>query len=93
MEPTDLLDEERALLPPHQVRKYGDNQPEYRPLPSVLFDGSNGRVLSRWTLTPEERKKVADGEDLYIEQLTFGNKPQPILPNIGLREFCPADEV
>jgi len=31
-------------------------------------------------------------EDLYIEQLTFGDPLQPILPAIGLRDFCAMDE-
>jgi len=91
MEPIGFEEEQTAFLPPHQLVTYAKDQPEYRPLPVARLDGSAGRVISRWTLTAEEREAIAKGEDLYIEQLTFGQALQPILPTIGLREFCPAD--
>ena len=57
----------------------------------MLLSGKQGRMISRWTLTPDERQRIASGDDLYIEQLTFGHPFQPVLPAVGLREFCPAD--
>jgi len=48
-------------------------------------------MISRWTLTADERQRIAAGDDLYIEHLTFGHPFQPVLPAVGLREFCPAD--
>jgi hypothetical protein len=37
-------------------------------------------VISRWKLTEEERKHIADGGDLFICVLNFGMPLQPILP-------------
>lgn len=98
MEPR-LWDElDRAFLPPHRKIMLASEQPEYRPLEIVQVDGSDGRCISRWTFTPEERAQIAAGEDLYLEQLTFNpgfQDPtrlfQPILPNVGLRVLCPKD--
>src|SRR5437773_6547519 len=98
MNPIDFDPLEREFLPPHrEVIWAKDGQPNkagvprYRPLQTLVLDGQEGRVISRWTLTPAEREAIAKGEDLYLEQLTFGNKLQPILPTVGLRTFCPAD--
>jgi len=91
MEPIALEDEQRVFLPDHDVVTFAKDQPEYRPLPAVVFHGPERRVISRWTLTADERARIAAGEDLYVEQLTFGGALQPILPTIGLRDFCPAD--
>jgi hypothetical protein len=35
-------------------------------------------VYSRWTFTEEERKAIAEGADLFFQQLCFGNPLQPI---------------
>ena len=89
MEPVDFELEQTAFLPPHDLVTYAKDQPEYRPLPVARLHGAEGRVISRWTLTAEERARIAAGEDLYIELLTFGRPLQPILPTVGLRDFCP----
>ena len=92
MEPRTFDVEQALLLPPgtesHILAK---DQPQYRPLPVALLPGMEGRMISRWTLTPEERAAIAAGEDLYLEQLTFGRPLQPILPTVGLRDLCPMD--
>lgn len=41
---------------------FGEQQPEYSPLPALLFD--DGKVLIEWTFTPEERAAIARGENL-----------------------------
>lgn len=91
MEPIDLTEEERVFLPPHESVTFAKDQPEYRELPTVVLDGPEGRVISRWTLTAAERESIAKGEDLYLEQLTFGRPLQPILPSVGLRDLCPTE--
>lgn len=91
MEPTGFELEQTAFLPPHELITYAADQPEYRPLPVVRLTGKEGRVISRWTLTPEERARIAAGEDLYIEMLTFHQPLQPVLPTVGLRDFCPLE--
>jgi hypothetical protein len=56
---------------------YAEGQAEYQPLPVVRMDNA---VMSRWTLTDEERKHIADGGDLFICCMNFGGPLQPILP-------------
>lgn len=53
---------------------YGAAQPEYIPLPSLR--SPDGRVMSRWQFTEEERKQIADGADLLLTIHTF-NQPYP----------------
>jgi len=59
---------------------YAKDQPQYKPL-RCLVDDSRGdrRVTSRWTLTEEQRKAVAEGADIYLTLLTHGNPLQPIM--------------
>lgn len=60
------------------------DQPEYYPivvLPVVYSDGTEG-VIVRFRLSDEDRQKVADGGDIVLSQLTFGNRFAPV--NIGI---------
>jgi hypothetical protein len=91
MEPIAFEREQTDVLPPHDLVTYAKDQPQYRPLPVVRLHGRNGRVITRWQLTAEERLRVMSGEDIYIEILTFHEPLQPILPTVGLRGMCPAD--
>lgn len=91
MEPVTLETEDVVMLPPHDLVVFAKDQPQYRPLPAARLHGPEGRLVTRWTFTPEERARVAAGEDLFLEVLTFGRALQPLLPTVGLREMCPAD--
>jgi hypothetical protein len=63
---------------------YAREQPQYRPLRALRMQSVPGvPVLSRWTLTPEQRQAVASGADIYLQLLTFGNDLQPCLLSIG----------
>ena len=45
-----------------------EDQLEYMPIVACLVqfsDGTTARVC-RWTFTPEERQRIASGEDLYF---------------------------
>lgn len=57
---------------------YAANQPQYIPLRTLVSSGPERRVLSRWTFTPEQRKAIADGADIFLQLLTFGDPLQPI---------------
>lgn len=64
-----------------------EDQLEYKPLTVAVY-GDNAEMgprtlLSRWTLTPEERARIAAGEDLYIGLCTFGQPMQPINVQVG----------
>lgn len=57
---------------------YAKDQPEYNPLRTLRSRTEKAAVLSRWSLTPEQRKAVADGADIFLELWTFGRPLQPI---------------
>jgi len=53
-----------------------EHQDEYQNLPSIpLKDG----ILTRWELTEEERKLVAETGNIWLEMLTFGRPVTPIM--------------
>ena len=82
----------------HLEHVYAKDQPQYNPLPTLVGTGRDGKVLSRWILTQEERDAIAVGADIYLTLLTFGDPLQPIilevpvcdadLENIALRMGC-----
>lgn len=49
-------------LPGSTAVIFGHNQPEYVPLPALIYP--DGRVLIEWTFTPAERAAIARGENL-----------------------------
>lgn len=56
------------------------DQPQYIPiivLPVRYSDGISGMVV-RFRLSDEDRKAIADGADLMVSELTFGNPFTPI---------------
>lgn len=62
---------------------FAKDQPEYIPLRTLVYEtfpqSGDVRVMSRWTLTDEQRKVVAEGGDIYLTCLTFGRPLQPVL--------------
>ncbi len=56
---------------------YAKNQPEYVPLRTLVSNGRDRRVLSRWEPTLEQRKAISEGADVYLQLLTFGQPLQP----------------
>lgn len=67
--------------------KVAEQQPEYDTMtvvqsPSACFPGAIN-VVSRWQLTPEERQRIADGEDIYLTLLTANGSPQPVIVSCG----------
>lgn len=66
-------------LEQHQV-VYAKDQPEYMPLPTLK--SPDGKVMSRWTFTDEERRLIAEGADLYLTLWTFNMPLQPIMVEV-----------
>lgn len=62
----------------HLETKYAEHQPEYIPLRTLKSKSEMGQVISRWTLTAEQRKMIADGADIFLELSTFHQPLQPI---------------
>lgn len=44
-----------------------------------------GIVLTRWAFTEEERRAIADGEDLFVSSLTFNNPFQALKIEVGMK--------
>jgi len=57
-----------------------NGQPEYQTLTALR--GTDGRVMSRWHLTPIERQAIAEGADLMLTLKTDGLYP-PTLIQVG----------
>ena len=61
---------------------FAKDQPQYIPLRTLVYEtypnSGDIRVMSRWTLTPEQRKAVAEGADVFLTCLTFGRPLQPV---------------
>lgn len=57
---------------------YGEEQPQYIPLPALSSHDKKMRVLTRWSPSAEQRRRIAEGEDLLLELVTFGSPLQPI---------------
>jgi len=62
---------------------YAKEQPQYIPLRTLTSVGPDRKVYSRWTLTDDQRARVADGYDIFLELSTFGHPLQPIRMAIG----------
>lgn len=58
------------------------DQPEYLPLPALVFDGVERRVVSCWKLGLWERLVVLVTGRLWMSVLTFGAPLQPQLPEV-----------
>jgi hypothetical protein len=56
---------------------YAKDQPEYQPLPSIRR--SDGAILTRWVLSEQEKRAVAEQGFIYLEVLTFNKPLQPLL--------------
>jgi hypothetical protein len=55
---------------------YAADQPEYQPLPA--FKCVNGKILTRWELSEDERKLVSEQGYLYLAVSTFNQPLQPV---------------
>jgi hypothetical protein len=63
---------------------FGKGQEEYRELPALRTP--DGTVITFWKFTPEEKERLRDLDGVYIQQLTFNNALQPILPMLELSD-------
>ena len=63
-----------------------EEQPEYLPITVAMYEDEHGAVyrVTRWTFSPEERERIARGEDVYVSQVSFGQAPMtPLMVNCG----------
>lgn len=55
---------------------YAADQPQYQPLPA--FKCVNGKILTRWEMTDEEKRLVAEQGYIYLAVSTFNQPLQPV---------------
>lgn len=67
----------------------GKDQPEYTPLPAVYLDNGQRPMITRWRFSDEERKVIAEGADVVLTQLTFGNPFSPVHLQVTERDAMP----
>lgn len=66
------------VIPGMQIDEvvYAADQPQYQPLPA--FKCVNGKILTRWELTDEERRLIAEQGYIYLAVSTFNQPLQPV---------------
>lgn len=69
------------------------DQGEYEPLPIHIFaDDQQGRVAFCFRLSPAEIEEMARTKTLWIQQLTFGRRFQPVALSTQRPDDLPAKE-
>lgn len=80
-------------LPGCEEITVAEDQPEYCPITIAVVEPpsgfpAGGRILlARFTLTPDERQRIAAGEDLYVGQLNFGAPMTPLIVSLRALYF------
>ena len=67
-------------------RVYAKDQPQYKPLRTLVSPWPEGSVLSRWEPTPEQRLAIAGGADIFLSLYTFHGPLAPSLMFIAKDE-------
>ena len=69
----------------HPEVTYAENQLEYLPVTVARVEHDDGSfsLLTRWSLTPKERQRVAAGEDIYVAQPNWGQPMTPLTVRCG----------
>ncbi|MGE0227778.1 MAG: hypothetical protein AB7I38_11065 [Dehalococcoidia bacterium] len=89
MKPEFIPAEELQHVQPYELLLIGANQPEYEPLPAVMFPGPEGRMVTRWRPSLDERRAIMDGACVELAVMTFNEPLQPVLLGVqGVRYDC-----
>jgi hypothetical protein len=80
MEIVDPRIDPRLVPPGSRAVVIAEHQEEYRDLPSVRTP--DGQVITRWALSDDERRRVLQGEDVYLTILSHG-AINPVFVTIG----------
>lgn len=91
MRPVEIPDHdlEAALDAPFVKVVYGADQEEYRPLPAVVLREPEGRVITRWQPTEDERRAIMDGACIELCLATFNGPLQPLLVGVQGVQYVP----
>ena len=88
MEPIDPRVHPSLLPPGCRALVVAEKQDEYQNLPSIVT--TDGRVITRWELTAEERSALIRGEDLYLT--IFGVPIRPVFLSVGPCDWTGASD-
>ena len=81
MEPIDPKVDTRLLPDGSKAVVIAEHQAQYKNLPSVRTP--KGQVITRWSLTPAERNRISEGEDVFITILADG-AINPLFATVGV---------
>lgn len=73
-----------------------EEQHEYAPITVALYQDTTldtPLMLARITFSDEERLAIAQGEDLYVAEMTFGHRFTPLQISVGPKWFTITPEV
>lgn len=70
---------------------FGEGQPQYKPLPVLLFP--DGQAISCWQLSEEEKARVAETGQIWLSQLTFNRPLQPVFMTTDKADLIKPAEV
>jgi hypothetical protein len=66
----------------------GERQDQYITLPAIrVTDDAESAVLTRWELSDDDKKVLANGGDVYLWVWTFGNPFQPVMLEVATPEM------
>lgn len=82
MEPVALP--ELAADPEPRFVTFAKDQPEYTPLPALVF--ADGKVMTEWALSAEECARLQRGERLRLWIWTYGQPLQPVALEVTSEE-------
>ena len=62
---------------------FAKDQPEYIPLRALKSKDRCGCVLSRWSPTEDQRRRISNGEDIFLQLMTYHEPLQPVVMYIA----------
>lgn len=67
--------------------KIGEDQEQYNTLYVHSSGDEHGTVTAKWEFSDEDKEKIANGEGLYLQVMTFGGPFLPVLLQVGEPEL------
>lgn len=83
MTPVDPCVDPKLLPDNSKAIVFGKDQEGVSPLPTIQTPEFH--TLSRWTLTDDERRKIFEGEDIYLSILA--QNPPPVTICVGVKNW------
>jgi len=67
------------VVPGYRIQEttISSKDPRVKPLPVIVTDDGEA-ILTRWELSPEDRQRIADGQDIFLWVTNYGKPLHPI---------------